>query len=1268
MVITWLIEGGVGPALVALPVNWTAAEISGVAERWFRRLRRTDDLSRLVKAATGNTVDISRGEFDDVRRLLEDQQTWSLVGRGTVEDLANWIASCLPARDGRTAEDSCVAAVTIARGLLEFVVADLDPKLFQQVLLARLQRMEADQVSALDEALLGLHADLITRLDDLEQVLDRLPPDPARRGEVTAYLRTLIDWLSRDPWPLDGRFGGPVLTPAVIERKLRVTVTDRASEQDLDADDLTQRCQRLVILGGPGSGKTWLAKRSARRRAEDALEALAAGGTLDEIELPLYTTCSRLFAAAGNIREAAVSSAIDQLSDLGGSRISAALRLFFAERNAPTVLVIDSLDEAHGSDERLFQADTLPWRIVLTTRPNSWNHQLDIDEKNDCHRVGELQPLRYPGDVNPFIQRWFETRPQRGNDLAAEIARRPSLQQGATVPLILAFYCIVGGSEPLPVLRRDLYARVLRRMLTGRWRGRHDRQPDADVCIQTLRAWAWAGAVVTNPVSGIGMWSDDMPTEGGRLKEADEDALDHVAVPLAPPDIDTGWTLRRFIHRSIREQLVAEYIANLPVDQAVEVLLPHLWYDADWEYSAPLAIAMHPQHDQLLRDLICRASRSDRIVEDISAINGGMEFQGLLARIAAESVEADWSSEIANIIGQARVEFARSAIIYDFGAAASWAASSRQARNALLELLGRQVDGQAAWRLVRGLVQLDPSVEDRRQARNALLVLLFVGNNHPWFASLMSDVVLLCPTPEDKRQARQTLIGLLNSHIDSRQVQALANGVVQLARTAEDKREALHVLLELLPGQTDGLVTAWLLDQTAQLTLTLEDKRQVRAVLLSLLHGQPGSYVAARLAAGMGQLDPTVEDLRLTLDALLGLLGDEADGWEASWLVEKIAQFSPTVEDRRLTLDALLTLLDRQAIGSTAARMASAVVLLDPTTKDKRRAIDTLLGLLAQRPDSSTAADLVGGLIKLDPSAEDKCRAREALLRLLADPFHTGAADLVGGLIKLDPSAEDKRRAREALLRLLADPFHTGAADLVGGLIKLDPSAEDKRQAREALLRPLVDWGTTWEVDERVSGLIKLDLSAEDKRQAREALLRPLVDRGATREIDERVSRLLQLDLSAEDKREALIQLVAHEAVASCGQSITQLLSGVVQLDPSAEDKRRAREALLGLITIQVDGKEAAMLAGGLAQLDPTAKEKRLACEALLKLLAEHADRRGAAQLVSCLAQLNPTVHDLSSWRAWAIAPTIDLLAAARWNSALADWIAALPSLTKVSA
>ena len=693
--VSWLLGAGLGPAAVAVPVNWAADALAGAAQRWFKRLRRTDDLSRLVRAATGTSVDLTQAEFDAVRKLLEDQQTWSVAGRGTVEDLATRIADCLPPRDGRTADDSHAAALTIARGLIEFAVADLDPKLFQQVLMARLQRMETGQASALDEALLGLHARFDSVMEQLKLVLDRLPPGPARRGEIAVYLRTLIDWLNTDPWPRDPQFGGPVLTPAAIERKLRVTATGRVREQDLDADGLAQQCGRLVILGGPGAGKTWLAKRTARRCAEDALEVLAAGGTLEEVELPLYTTCSRLFGAGGDIREAVVSSALGQLGDLGGSRISTALGVFFAERNAPTLLVIDSLDEAHGPSERLRQAGTLPWRIVLTSRPSSWRNQLTINDTDQSHRVGELQPLRYPGDVEPFIERWFAGRPERGNDLAAQIARRPGLQQAATVPLILAFYCIVGGTGPLPDFRRDLYTRVLNRMLTGRWRGDDDRQPDADTCLQTLRAWAWDGAASNHPVSGVGTWTDDIPTKRVRLGEADADALDHVATPLGPPDVDTGTTLRRFIHRSIREHLVAEHVASLPVDQAVKVLLPHLWYDPDWEYAAPAALAMHPQHDQLLRDLICRAASSDQIPGDLSVIDAGWESRGLLARVAAESSEADWSPEVAGMIGQARVELARSGRFGDLGGAAHWGTSDRQARDALLGLLARETD---SWR------------------------------------------------------------------------------------------------------------------------------------------------------------------------------------------------------------------------------------------------------------------------------------------------------------------------------------------------------------------------------------------------------------------------------------------------------------------------------------------------------------------------------------------------------------------------------------------
>jgi hypothetical protein len=966
-VLEWLLGAAVGPAVFALPVNWGADALAGVARRWFKRLRRGDDLSRLVKAATGTSVDLARAEFDAVRRLLQDQQTWTMLGRGTVEDLANRIADCLPPRDGRTAEDSHAAALTIARGLLEFAVADLEPDLFQQVLMARLRRMETDQASALDDAMFDLHDDLAAGfasvMDQFKLVLDRLPPGPARRGEIAVYLRTLIDWLDTDPWPRDPQFGGPVLTPAAIERKLRITTARGPErEQDLDADGLAQLCMRLVILGGPGSGKTWLAKRTARRCAEDALRVLAAGGTLDEVELPLYTTCSRLFGAGGDIREAAVSAALGQLADLGGSQINKALRGFFAERNAPTLLVIDSLDEAHGPSERLRQAGTLPWRIVLTSRPSTWRNQLTINDTDDSHRVGELQPLRYPGDVEPFIEHWFAGRPEWGNDLAAQIARRPDLQQAATVPLILAFYCIIGGTGPLPGFRRGLYTKVLNRMLTGRWRDDDDRQPDADTCLQTLRAWAWDGAASNHPVSGVGTWADDIPTKQVRLNEADADALDHVATPVGPPDVDTRKTPRRFIHRSIREHLVAEHVASLPVDQAIEVLLPHLWYDPDWEYAAPAALTMHPQHDQLVRDLICRAARSDQVPGDLSVIDAGWEFRELLARVASESGEANWSPEVAGMIGRARVDLARSARVDYLAGAAPWAASNRQVRDALLGLLARHTSIQADAELA-GAVQLATTAEDKRQAREALLGLL-AGETQTFVAAVLAGLLAewtdsysdmtavipgglaqLDPTAEDKRQAREVLLGLLAGDTNSYMAEWLAGGLAQLDPTAEDRRQAREVLLGLLTGDTEVAamlgarrdVARQLVDRVVQLATTAEDKRQAREALLGLLTGD--NEVAAELVGGVVQLTTTAEGKRQAREALLGLLARGTNSYMAQQLAEHLAQLDPTVQDLRTwcaravgpTAELLAAVRRNSALTSWLAALPSLTSLPDST-------------------------------------------------------------------------------------------------------------------------------------------------------------------------------------------------------------------------------------------------------------------------------------------------------------------------------------------------
>jgi len=1287
--VTWLIAGGLGPALVGIPVDLAGNAGAGAAQRLFRRLRRTDDLSRLVKAASATAVDLTKDEFSAVRHLLEDPETWRALGHGTVEDLADRIGLCLPPRAGRTAEDSHVAALIIARGLLELAVADLDPGLFQKLLLTRLQRMDKHQVDELDKALFEVQADLAAGFASLgeqfKRVLDRLSPGPAQRGEIAVYLTALIGWLNTDPWPQDERFRGSVLTPAAIERKLRLTSAGDAGGEDLDADELAQQCHRLVILGGPGSGKTWLAKRTARRCAEEALEALSQGAGLDDVELPLYTTCSRLLTATGDPRSAAVSSALDyELGDLGGSRLSAAVRAFFAERNAPTVLVIDSLDEAQGSGRRLRQADTLPWRIVLTSRPSSWNHHLVIKQGEGSHRIGELRPLRYPHDVEPFIRRWFAERPEWGVDLAAQIVRRPDLQQAATVPLILAFYCIIGGSEPLPEFRRDLFTKVLNRMLTGRWRGDENGQPDAAACLQTLRSWAWSGATV-HPVSRLGTWADDFPAQPARLHQADEDALDHVATPLGYADVDTAMTLRRFIHRSIREHLVAEHIADLPVDQAAEILLPHLWYDPDWEYAAPAAIAIHPQHDQLLQNLICRAACSQQIPADLSVIDPQGEFLRLLARVAAESSEDDWSAEAAAMIGHARVKHMQSARLHELvqtAQTAHWTTSNRQAsealliriagegvdvdvrklmdrlvplvssaedkrhaREALLALPAIQNDRLVGEVLVEGLVQIASSAEDRQQTREALLVHLQVlaGQVDSSMVKLpASGLVQIAVSTEDRRQTREALVQALAKRDDDETVRALAGGLVQIASSAEDKRQTREALLRLLATQTDGEAAGELVAALEDLRPSAEDIRQAQEARVRLLTSHPNVKAPPKLEAPFEKVDRLVQTVsspetrHSAVELMIAVLVGQTDSETVRALAGGLIRIASSPEDRSQIREALLGLLATQTDDGSAGELVAALDELNTSAEDIRQAQEARVGFLTSQTDDEAPGELADGPVQIDP-AQDNRRLREALLQKLPSASDADAVyELVDTLYRLDQSEDDLRRAREAVLEHIASQVDGWMIRrLLEALDRLDPSADDRRQARESLLALIPSQTREWDVSSLVDGLVWLIPTADDRRQARKALLALLAKPASTfrtrtlRTHTSRTSTLIRqmfrLTSSAEDTRDTRDALVALLPTEADGSVVSELVDGLIQVEPSAEDKNVARKALLGRLASETDPMVAGRLIKVLAQLELSAQDKDLAHEVLLRHLTSG---RVGRELVDVLVQLASSAED----------------------------------------
>jgi NACHT domain/Trypsin-like peptidase domain len=1014
--------------------------------------------------------------------------------------------------------------------------------------------------------------DLAENLPEVAAALDANVAAVPMRSEVLTYLGTLIKWLSSDPWPRVR--GGPVLSPAVIERKLRITETRSdtgmafSRERDVSADNLTDRCHRLIILGEPGSGKTWLAKRTARRCAEAALQAITDGADLDEVELPLYTTCSALYAdAQTDVRDAAISSTLNQIGDLGGRRIIAALHDFFGERNAPVVLVIDSLDEAgiyqaearaRNLPDRLGQAENLPWRIVLTSRPSTWANQLTIDSKQDSDRIGELQPLHYPEDVEPFIRRWYVGQPEQGTALADQIAQRPDLQQSATVPLILAFYCLLGGAPPLPAFRYELYTQVLNRLLAGEWRAPDDRV-NVLGCLKVLQAWAWE-ARSSDEVSGIGTWADDVLTLPIEVSPADERAINHVAGPVGLRDLDTYKTRRRFVHRSIREHFVARQIAALPAEEAAMQLLPHLWYDPDWEYAAPAAIAMHPYREELLRLLIRRAAPSDQFPVALSVIDAGWEFRRVLVRVAAESNETNWSPEIREMIAQARKDLVSTGHTEGLSGDITWKTANRYLRDALIDALS-DTYGSSRKAYVRGIVRLSITAEDRDLVRAALIRLLAKTTNvfGGEAADLAWGISRLDPTDAERHMVFDTLFRLLIQH-DAMDRAELLSALLRLDPAPEQRREILNILLADLSAPTTDMTSPGLLEGMDQFDLTAEDKRRICSAILEQLASRLGRLPGRRppdldtgiLASKMVRFDPSDDERRRARNMLLRMLGHRSPGGRLEAVVHGIVALAASDEDKHATRHALLDLLTSHTSEAVAAALAHGVIGLDPTAEEKRRVLGVLLRLINRETSSWLAAQLCGPLDRLNPTTEQAGQVRGVLLGMLdAEADGTAAAELASALIRLNPTTEDKTRARVSLFRLQAD---TVTARLVDKTVRLSRKARTQRWTHYTL----------------------------------HGMLSPVTD----------------VDV------------------------IRRLTSAVAGLDPTPEEQCKIRESLLDFLAVETDNEQATQLIDSLAEVSPTIRDLRSwptwAAAPTSELLAAARRRSALADWLAALPALAP--------------------------------------------
>ncbi len=254
----------------------------------------------------------------------------------------------------------------------------------------RLLDRDAQEVATEDQAALRLHED------------------------VSRYLRVLIGDLSHDVWPT--LRDEPPLSVVDLERTLTVEVTaapaaapgatPTSSPGPASSDHVADTSRHLVVVAGPGAGKTWWAKRQARRAATTALQQLSAGATVSDVEIPLFVTCEAFLTHPGDPRAAAIVPALSRRTDLG-SGVVKRLTQHLQARDTGILLILDSLDEATTGPRDIKTALIAEWRTIVTTRPAAWHDQWRTTDPAQPVVHARLQDLTYPDDITAYATAWF---------------------------------------------------------------------------------------------------------------------------------------------------------------------------------------------------------------------------------------------------------------------------------------------------------------------------------------------------------------------------------------------------------------------------------------------------------------------------------------------------------------------------------------------------------------------------------------------------------------------------------------------------------------------------------------------------------------------------------------------------------------------------------------------------------------------------------------------------------------------------------------------
>ena len=1066
----------------------------------------------------------------------------------------------------------------------------------------------------------------------------------ADRHELIDYLEKQIrDW-DYSPWT-QGREWTQDRRPSQLERTLEIADKRRTmspaealkgtlspninygQQRTMSPTEALEGVWLLTVLGGPGSGKTWLARRLAREAAETALEQLR-DPRMDpaSVELPLLTTVAEWIERHGTGFEGLVEAALPNESQQK-------IRRLVLRPGARVLAVADSLDEgvAVNQARRLLNSLTSSrTRLVMTSRPEAWHSAASGLCATQDTRVGTLTELRYPKDVHGYIKAWFTESPPTAQHLIRQLERRRELRATATSPLLLTFYCMLTEQEPdqeLPRRRRELYRTIIDLLLAGGW-ATTEEPVDTAKCRAILQQWAWDAVKDAVTPAGLGVWPETITTNCTTLNmsTATERALDNVTPKQEHPRsglYDHKQVERRFLHRTLWEYLVSEHLATFSATKAAKALLPHIWFDPDWHVTLPMAIAAHRRRSKLVDRLW--AHHTDHPTPAQKVVNDHLEE--LMLEVAAQTDPKDWDKA-----GQARIRSLRESFAPQhpelIASSAHWGSPSH------VEAILAELLSSTLWRipdLVFELSALEINVKERAEARRNILATLaglnwistaLIGPSPGWIPTLVHILLSLEPSDEERAEARRNILTTLTNTYPQ-EVPDLAFALSALEPNIKERAEARHAILTTLtkayPQEIPDLVLALLSLKPNDI-----ERAEARQTILTTLTNTDTPtaklYTAApNLARALLSLEPNDKERAEARQTILTTLTN-TNSDRVIPLVQVLSTLKPDDAEQAKTRRAILDALPNTT-PQTIPDLVCTFSGLKPNDEERTKARQTILTALTSTAPGR-APNLVRALSELKPNDEERTKARQTILTTLTSAEPWEIPNLVPALSALEPTDEERTKARQIILTIFPRTDSTGVHFLMRELRALGVTDDERRETRRTIITALTNTGPHTILD-LISELLVLEPTDEEQTEARQIILTKLTNADSiavcflVREL--RALRVTD-DERTESRRSILTALTNTDP-----RTVPDLIGELSALEPTDKERMEARRTILTTLT-NTNPWAVPYLVAPLSKLEISDEERTEARKAILTALI-NADSSTLHELVGLLRQFTP-VHD----------------------------------------